>query len=275
MPVAGEPMIRRIIGWLSAQGVTDVVLNLHHRPETLTRVVGDGVDLGVRARYSWEHPKVLGSAGGPRKALTLLPDTFLLINGDTLTDMDLAGVAAAHAESGAVVTLAVVPNREPDHYGGVIADADGRVTGFSRRGPASRDSWHFVGVQVVNRDAFASLPENEPSSSVGGAYDALIARQPGSVRAFPCEAQFWDVGTADDYLRTSLAFAPEGSVGRGARIHPTATLAGSVLWDDVAVGANASVSDCIVADGVVVPAGSTYRRSILMADGDTVHVTPF
>src|SRR5450759_5358596 len=69
MPVAGEPMIRRIVSWLASHGIVDVVLNLHHRPETLTAVIGDGSDLGVRARYSWEQPRVLGSAGGPRLAL--------------------------------------------------------------------------------------------------------------------------------------------------------------------------------------------------------------
>src|SRR5450759_5100656 len=89
MPVAGEPMIRRIVAWLASHGIADVVLNLHHRPETLTAVVGDGSDLGVRARYSWEQPRVLGSAGGPRLALPIIgAETFFIINGDTLTDLD-------------------------------------------------------------------------------------------------------------------------------------------------------------------------------------------
>ena len=65
LPVAGQPLVVRILRWLRAGGVTDVVLNLHHLPETLTRIVGDGQDLGVRVRYSWETP-VLGSAGGPQ-----------------------------------------------------------------------------------------------------------------------------------------------------------------------------------------------------------------
>ena len=88
LPVAGEALVRRILGWLAASGVTDVVLNLHHRPDTVCAAVGDGSDLGVRARYSWENP-VLGSAGGPRRALPLLDaDRFFIVNGDTLTDLD-------------------------------------------------------------------------------------------------------------------------------------------------------------------------------------------
>src|SRR5262249_12811551 len=68
IPVAGEPMIRRIIAWLVRHGVRDLVLNLHHLPASLTAIVGDGSDLAARVRYSWEQPIVLGSAGGPRLA---------------------------------------------------------------------------------------------------------------------------------------------------------------------------------------------------------------
>jgi NDP-sugar pyrophosphorylase family protein len=62
VPVAGEPLVRRILRQLRAADVRDAVLNLHHLPHTITRVVGDGSDLGIRVRYSWEVP-VLGSAG--------------------------------------------------------------------------------------------------------------------------------------------------------------------------------------------------------------------
>src|SRR5688500_5937251 len=86
IPVAGEPLVRRLVRWLAAHGVTDVVLNLHHLPATLTAVVGDGSDLGSLVRYSWEQPQVLGSAGGPRQALPILgADAFLIANGDTLS----------------------------------------------------------------------------------------------------------------------------------------------------------------------------------------------
>src|SRR6185503_17252889 len=92
-PVDGEPLARRTIRWLAGHGVRELVVNLHHRPESIAAVLGDGRDLGVRVRYSWESP-VLGSAGGPRHALPLLLDaaepggggTFVLVNGDTLTD---------------------------------------------------------------------------------------------------------------------------------------------------------------------------------------------
>jgi mannose-1-phosphate guanylyltransferase len=273
IPVAGDPMIRRIIRWVAAQGVTDLVLNLHHRPETLTAVVGDGQDLGARVRYSWEQPQVLGSAGGPRLALPIIgAETFLIVNGDTLTDLDLAPLVAAHLVSAARVTLALVPNRDFERYGGVTLDDTDRVTGFVARGPAASGSWHYVGVQAVHASVFAGLEVNVPRKTIGDVYDALIRSTPGAVRGFRCDTEFWDVGTVSDYCRTSAAFMhKEGrdgsSIGRGARIDPSAQIESSILWDDVDVGAGATVRNCIVTDGVSIAPGAAYTDAVLIAGG--------
>ena len=270
MPVAGEPMIRRIARWLGSRGIDDLVLNLHHRPETLTAVLGDGRDLGARIRYSWELPRVLGSAGGPRLARPILgADAFFIVNGDTLTDVDLAGLADAHRQSGALVTLALVPNREFLRYGGVTVDAHGAITGFLRRGSAAAGSYHYIGVQLVAGQVFDGIAPGDSAASIGGVYDALIASRPGSVRAAISDAAFYDVGTPADYWRTSRAFAasPEAStVGQRGRIEPSARVTRSILWDDVDVGAGAVLDECIVADGVRVPAGASHRRAILVRD---------
>lgn len=273
IPVAGVPMVRRTISWLAAGGVTELVANLHHLPETLTAIVGDGSDLSARVRYSWE-PVVLGSAGGPRHALPIVgAETFFVVNGDTLTDVDLGALAEAHASSDALVTLALVANREPHRYGGVSLDAERRVTNFPRRGPAAEGSYHFIGVQVVNADAFRALPDDQPAQSIGQVYDALMAARPGAVRGYVCDAAFWDVGTTSDYWRTSLAFAAaeaDGQLqpGRGSTIDPDARVTRSILWDDVRVEADCVIDACIVTDGVRVARGSQYERQILVRGGD-------
>jgi mannose-1-phosphate guanylyltransferase len=281
IPVAGEPIIRRIIAWLVSQGVDDLVLNLHHRPQTLTARVGDGADLGARVRYSWEQPRVLGSAGGPRLARPMLAaGTFLIINGDTLTDVDLVRIADAHAASSAMVTLALVPNREFTRYGGVLLDAGHRVAGFARRGPSSEGSYHYIGVQIVNGAVFDAVPPGAPASSIGGVYDSLIASRPGAVRGFVCDAAFWDVGTVEDYWRTSEAYMTKSgpwssSAGRGGHVDASARVTRSILWDDVVVEADAVVDECIVTDNVRVAAGTSYRRAVLVQDeADQVHASP-
>jgi NDP-sugar pyrophosphorylase family protein len=274
IPVAGEPMVRRIIAWLAANGVADLVLNLHHLPDTLTAVVGDGSDLGVRVRYSWEQPVVLGSAGGPRQALPIVgAETFLLVNGDTLTDLDLRPLADAHAAGRALVTLALVPNREPRRYGGVRLDPEGRVIGFAARGGAAEGCYHFIGVQMAHADAFRSLAAGMAVNSIGGAYDALIAAHPGSICGYVCDARFWDVGTALDYWNTSIAFmghGPDDQVARGRRVgvDAGARVTRCILWDDVEVGPDCALDECIVTDGVRVPPGATYRRVVIVRGED-------
>jgi len=266
------PLVRRILTGLAAAGVTRTVLNLHHLPETITAAVGDGSDLGVEVRYSWENP-VLGSAGGPRRALPLLDtDRFLIVNGDTLTDLSLERLVAEHASSGSLVTLAVIPNPAPERYGGVLVNASGDITGFVRRGSPG-PSWHFVGLQVAEAAAFARLPPDEPAESVSGLYATLLRESPGSIHAFRADGVFYDIGTAADYLDTSLAFAArEGRenqlVGPGCRVSPDARLARSVLWNDVTVGDHAELIDCVVADGAKIPAEARYQGcAIVKADG--------
>ncbi len=261
MPVAGQALIRRILSWLLRCGVRDAILNLHYRPETITAVVGDGSDLGLRVRYSFEHP-ILGSAGGPRRALALVDsDRFFVVNGDTLCDVALRALAAPHEASGARVTMALTTNPDPARYGGATVDpAEGIVTGFTRAG-SGRPSWHFVGVQAVDTSVFAGLPENRPAESVGEVYPALIAREAGSVRPFRTTTAFYDVGTPRGYLETVLAVArteglPEIPPGDRVTIAPSAIVERTAIWDDVAIEAGCRISDAVIADGVVVPAHS-------------------
>jgi len=289
VPVNGVPLARRVVRWLVAQGVTDLVLNLHHRPETIAAAVGDGSDLGARVRYSWEDP-VLGSAGGPRHALGLLVDgclsrpsgsgnptdqcagggTFILVNGDTLTDVDIAAVLDRHHRSGALVTMALIPNPDPGKYGGVQVSNDGWITGFTRAGTPG-ESWHFIGVQAASVEAFATLADGVPAESVNALYPALMARQPRAVAAFTCAASFRDIGTPADYLRTSVELAgAEGDHMWSARScrASSARLVRTALWDDVSVGDAVELVDCIVCDGARIPDGARYERCALLPAAD-------
>ena len=294
VPVNGDTLARRVIRWLVSEGIRDLVLNLHHRPASITASVGDGSDLGARVRYSWENP-VLGSAGGPRHALPLLVDMpgvdrqprlkgsqkraasseqrFLMVNGDTLTSVRLADMLSAHAASGATVTMAVIPNPRPDKYGGVVVSDEGWVTHFTRAGTA-QPSYHFVGVQIAEARAIASLADGVPAETVNGIYPHMIAADPHSIGAFVCDASFRDIGTPADYLDTAIHLAGlEGdrlASGNRIDIHPTASVVRTAIWDDVTIGAGAELIDCIVGDGAVVPAGARYQRcAILPAAGCT------
>lgn len=270
LPVAGVPLVHRILRSLAACGVTEAVLNLHHLPHTLTRIVGDGDGLGLRVRYSWEVP-VLGPAGGPRRAVPLLDSTFLIVNGDTLTDVDVTALLAHHRRSGALATMAVVPNTQPDKYSGLSADREGALTGFAKRGSPD-NAFHYLGVQVVESEAFASVPEHVPFET-SALYPSLIASRPGAIRLFNSSAEFFDIGTPADYLDTSLLIGSrEGYTADGpasVRIAPSARVERSVLWDDVLVGAGTMLRECVVTDGVRVPADTSWHGvTIRVADGE-------
>lgn len=272
VPVAGVPIVERILRTLAAEGVQDAVLNLHHRPETLTRRIGDGSALGLRVRYSWETP-LLGSAGGPRRARPLLnAATFLVVNGDTLTDARVADLLAEHERHDAVATLAVVPNQEPDKYDGLAVDASGNITGRVLRGTGAA-SFHFIGLQIIEAAALDAVPADTPYETVASLYPSLIQQRPGAVRAWRCHAEFLDIGTPADYLASSLLIGERERLamdaGANCLVDPTADVQRSVLWDDVVIEAGVRLRETVVTDGVRVPAdtswhGVTLRRATRM-----------
>jgi mannose-1-phosphate guanylyltransferase len=273
LPVAGDALITRILRWLHGAGIRRVVLNLHHRADSITRIVGDGSRLDLSVRYSWET-EVLGSAGGPARAVPLLEsDRFLIVNGDTLTNVDLRALATQHIDTNAMVTMAVVDG-DP-RYNGVIADESGMVRGFGREPGA----FHFIGVQAVNAAVFAGLNPDKKSETVHGIYPSLVARRAGAVRIFHTPEEFHDIGSPKDYLDTAIKMATrEGRPldrGEGSVIAPDATLVNTVVWDRVTIGTNARLSHCVVADDVAVPAGAHHSECSLVMRGHEMIVSPF
>ena len=272
LPVAGEVLIRRQIRWLAAAGVTKVVVNLHHRPATITALLGHGDDLGVTVRYSWE-PVILGSAGGPRRALDLVEaDRVFIVNGDTLTDLDLAALHTAHRRARPLVTLAGSP-AVPAGYNALLADGEGRMLGVRRAGSAETSRHdatpvHFLGVQVAERRAFEDVAENGASETIPWLYPRLLRHDADSVRVWTSPASFRDVQTPADYLETVQAVAAREGLpldrGAGGRIAASARLERTVCWDEVDVGEGASLVDCVVGDGARVPAGLHAHRASLV-----------
>jgi len=274
VPIGGTPLVCRILSWLADQGVRHAVLNLHHRAETITREVGDGASLGLDVRYSWE-PLLLGSAGGPRHALDLMnADRFFVVNGDTLTDLNLEALADRHAQLGALVTMALIENPAPARYGGVVVGDDGWIRGFTRSG-GDAGGHHFIGAQIVEAEAFADLPDGEPAESVNGLYRDLLEPQRSRLGGFVSRAGFLDVGTPRDYLDTVRTLTGSGEraiVGTESIVDPSATVTRSVIWDRVTIGAGADLTDCVVADDVRIPPGARLARCVVVAGGvDEIH----
>ncbi len=267
LPVGGETIAARILGQLRRGGVTEVVMNLHHHAASIAAHIGDGSEIGVKVRFSWEAPVVLGAAGGVRKAVELVDTpTLLVVNGDTFIDLDIAALVQGHQDSGALVTLAVVPNTRPNHYSGVRTDASGRFTGIVPRG-STEPSWHLVGFQVVETRIYASLTPGVAVASVWPLYHTLVEHDPNAVRVHAWDLPFLDVGTPEDYFAASLALADGRNDflerGRRTRVDPTAIVRKSIVWDDVTIERGVHLDHTIVADGATVPVNTRWERVVL------------
>lgn len=272
LPVLNRPLLHWTLESLARQGVTDVVVNLHHLPHTVRRAVGDGSAFGLRVRYSLERV-ILGTAGGPRKVRALLGDEpVLLVNGDVLFDFDLARLVERHRSSGARATLGLRPNPNPRHYGPVVTDSRGWVRSLPdlRRKPGVLSL--FTGVHVLDPALLDRLRPG-PSDSVRDLYAPLV--QAGErILGVRLRGAWYDLGDPQAYRKSQIAllgsrFAGTGPslvdssarisrealversvVGAKAVVEDGASVVRSVLWDGAFVGQGARVIDSVVATRV-------------------------
>jgi NDP-sugar pyrophosphorylase family protein len=301
LPVLNRPLLHWTLELLAGHGVRDVLLNTHHRPESVERAVGSGRRFGLRVRYSRE-PVILGSGGGPRKVRAFLGrEPALLVNGDCVFDFDLTGLLRQHRRSGALVTLALKPNPDPRRYGPVVCDACGFVRSIRRLPrPARGVISLFTGVQIIEPEILERLPEG-PSDIVTALYAPLL-EEGGLIRGVRVRGPWLDLGTPRQYLAAQMALlrtaaertpverttarrtaggsllAPgalldpgarvrSSVLGRGCRVGRGARVRSSVLWDGARVGEGAHVSACIVTTGARVEAGERLKNAVVLPEG--------
>ncbi len=209
--VRGRPLIAYNLLLLRRWGVTDVIINLHHRGEALRAALGDGAEFGVRIVYSPEDP-LLDTGGAIKNVRPLLGDEdFLVLNGDTIIDLPLDTLAAAHRERGAAATLVLRRDPEQARYGLVEIDDTRRIRRFLGR-PADvgmpLTPYMFAGVHVLSPRVFRSMPEAAAFSITRETYPAMLAAgEPLYGLPF---AGFWRViDTADDLARAEHALGTD------------------------------------------------------------------
>ncbi len=134
VPIVTRPALHHVLRLAARHGIRDVVTNLHHLPDAITSYFAGGAEQGVRLCYSFE-PVLLGTAGGVKKNEEFLTadGAFLVLSGDSLTDVDLEDMAATHRASGCSVTLALKQMSDPSLYGVALLDGAGRIEGFQEK----------------------------------------------------------------------------------------------------------------------------------------------
>jgi NDP-sugar pyrophosphorylase family protein len=179
LPVAGEPILTRNVRWLARAGVRTIWVNLHHRGDLIRAALGHGEAWNVRIRYS-DEPVILGTAGGVRKVLALLSDTFLVVYGDNLVELDVGALVEMHRTRAADVTIAVFDERVPNTGiagGRVVLGAGDVVEGFVEGASDARGvPWVNGGVYVVQRQVMEALPEGQFLDWGKDVFPGLLAR---------------------------------------------------------------------------------------------------
>jgi NDP-sugar pyrophosphorylase family protein len=290
VPLMGKPLILRLIEYLCGQGVTRFRLNLHHLPDTITRLFSEGRGTDPAVSFSLE-PRILGTAGGLKSNESFFDSgTFLMANGDIVTDSSLERAMAFHRKKGALATLILKRQTPPFVHYPVRIDADGRLVGFKGRSQgdslALPDTFVFTGIHILEPDIFSFIPSETYFDINDGAYPAAMDAG-REVFGFRVEGYWNDVGAPAAYLRAHfdlLAVSGEGGasavdgsakLSAGAKIGPRAIIGpecvvedgaqivDSVLWDRVVVRSGVTVRGCVIGAGAVINA-SAYSRVITL-----------
>jgi NDP-sugar pyrophosphorylase family protein len=278
VPVVDRPFLRHQLDLLASAGVRDVVFSVAYRPERVEAVFGDGSAFGVKIRYAVEDTP-LGTGGAVRNALELLDDRTIVMNGDVLTDVDLAQLVRRHEQQQASATILLTPVPNPSAYGLVETDASGRVLRFREKPKPEEITSDTInaGIYILETRVIDLIPPSVSHSIERGFFPALLAR--GDVVFGPVHRGYWiDIGTPEKYLqvhrdilggRFRVALEAEarsgGFVARGARIADGARLeAPFFVGPGCEIEAGASVGpDAALAEGVRVRAGARVRDSVL------------
>ena len=177
LPVVGVPMIERVLGHLASHGIDEAVLSLGYLPNAFMQAYPDGAAAGVRLIYAVE-PEPLDTAGALRFAAKFggITETFVVVNGDVLTDLDLTGLVAFHRKRGAEGTIALHPVDDPSSFGVVPTDANGRVTAFVEKPPRDEAPTNEInaGTYVLEASVLDRIPEGGRVSIERETFPAMV-----------------------------------------------------------------------------------------------------
>lgn len=289
IPVLGRPLVGYVAEYLAGFGCREVVVNLHHRPDSVRAALGDGRDFGVRLHYV-EEPEILGTSGAIDNARDLLDGgTFVVINGKVITDIDLEAAIETHRTCGALATLVLLRNVKRERFS-IVRTSGGLVTGFggmpdasdnakgSRSQPDQNDyPLMFTGIQILEPRIFEFIPHGVFSHSTTDVYPQAIARNE-RVAAHIASGAWYELSTLERYLDINLELLGRRGLnvvtGAGSTISADAGVVDSVIWDGVEIEAGARVRGVVIGDGVRVPANAVVENSVVVRGALVKGVVP-
>jgi mannose-1-phosphate guanylyltransferase len=263
LPIANRPFLEHQIVHLRAHGIDRVVLACGYRPDAIRAHFGAGLEYVV-------EPEPLGTGGAIAHAARALSETFVVANGDVLTDLDLSALVRFHRDREARMTLALHPVDDPSRYGVVVTAADGAVTAFVEKpAPGTAPAVTInAGAYVVEPDVLDLIPEGRAVSVEYEVFPLLLG---AGLYAQSSDGYWRDIGTPESYLAANLERMPPGGlVDPSAQVDTGADVTGSVVGPGCRVEAGARVSRSVLLEGAVVRAGRTVENRVMGSDGEPV-----
>ena len=289
VPVLNRPVMEHIAHLLARHGFTEAIANLHWFPELIEAHFGDGSRFGVELSYSHEE-QLLGTSGGVRKVADFFGDSFLVISGDALTDIDLGAMREFHESHDGIATLATKRVEDTSQFGVAITGADGRIQGFQEK-PDPVEALSDLancGIYMFRSQIFDFFPEpgtskaagpGDPAGFADWAMDVFPRLLEGDMPFYSHEIEaYWnDIGNLEE-LRSSTLDALSGAVeveregelvegfrsgtpeeDEGKLRGPVLLGAGCEVGNDVRIDGPA-----VIGDGARIGAGSRLREVIAM-----------
>ena len=278
LPVVERPMIVHVVEWLATHGVGRVVLSLGYRADAFTEAFPTDEIAGVNLEYVVE-PEPLDTAGAIRFAADKagIEETFLVLNGDVLTDFDASALVAFHHACPAAATIGLTPVADPSRFGVVPTDEVGRVIAFIEKPPVGQAPTNLInaGIYVLETSVLDRIPAGRRVSIERETFPELVGA--GALYALASDAYWLDTGTPQQFLQAQidilagrrLAAPGAPQLRAGIWCEPGAEVAGE-LCPLCYVGAEAEVAegslvrDAVIGRGCQVGPGAKVSGSVLM-----------
>jgi mannose-1-phosphate guanylyltransferase len=266
LPVAGVPMIERVIANLAHYGIDEVVLSMGYRPDAFVDAYPDEHCAGVPVRYAIE-PELMDTAGAVRFAATWagIDERVVVVNGDVLTALDLGALIGLHDARGALGTISLTPVDDPSRFGVVPTDDHGKVLAFIEKPPPGEAPTNLInaGTYVLEPEVLSMIPGGRRVSIERETFPLLVAE--GRLYALASDAYWIDTGTPETYLQANLDLVGPGGLVEGATVESGAIVERSIVGPGGRIAAGAVVRESVLLPGAVVGPGATVCRSVVGA----------
>ncbi len=306
IPMANRPLMANTVQLLQEHGFDNIISNLHYHADSISSYFGNGQKHGLFMEYSREE-ELMGTAGGVKRCEWFLDDTFVIVSGDALTDIDLAKLVQAHKSKGALATIALKQIEDVEHFGVVITNEEGLIKSFQEK-PRQEEALSQVantGIYVFEPEIFEHIPKGQFFDFGKQVFPHLV-KIGSPFYGVTVEGYWCDVGNIDSYrqahkdiltgevrvqkdgsmhvgdngsrvllgegtqIGNNVRFTGSVTIGSGCRIGNNVSISDSVIWNDTYIGDQSSICKSVIGANCQVSPGFRMEAGAVIASGSAL-----